>query len=75
MFCRAIVDECQRVFDLMLQYEEVSGQMINASKSSVYFSTNTLTFSRESIKDVLVVIVLTAHEKYLWLPSFIRHFK
>lgn len=40
VFCKAEVEECRKVKDILRWYEEVSGQSINLQKSSISFSPN-----------------------------------
>ena len=37
LFCRANVQECQKVLDLLTLYEQASGQKINRNKTKIFF--------------------------------------
>ena len=37
IFCKATLEECNKVMDLLKVYEEASGQKINKSKTSLFF--------------------------------------
>ena len=41
LFCRAKMEECQRVLELLSVYEKGSGQKINREKTNIFFSVNT----------------------------------
>ena len=41
LFCEASIEECQRLLDILGQYEEASGQAINRQKTSLFFRKNT----------------------------------
>lgn len=38
LFCRATPMECEKVMELLLQYESVSGQKVNREKTALFFS-------------------------------------
>ena len=40
LFCQATVEECQRLLNILGQYEIVSGQTINHQKTYPFFSKN-----------------------------------
>ena len=41
LFCRASLTECEKIQELLGSYEEASGEMINKSKTTLFFSKNT----------------------------------
>lgn len=41
IFCQAIVEEGQRLLQILGQYEAASGQAINRQRTSIFFSRNT----------------------------------
>ena len=43
LFCRAIMEECGKVLEILNMYEEASGQKVNRSKTALFFSKCTLT--------------------------------
>ena len=71
MFCRAIPSECDKVIDLLFEYETVSGQKVNRDKTPLIFSGSVDEESRQIIKDILGVGKEHNYEKYLGLPSLI----
>ena len=71
LFCRAIDLECQKVLDILDSYVECSGQQINKSKTTIFFSKSTSNEQRERIKLALGVSKIKQYEKYLGLPSLI----
>ena len=38
LFCRATVEECGHVLDILKKYEQASGQKVNRNKTSLFFS-------------------------------------
>ena len=71
LFCKANSQECQNLIDILQLYEAASGQKINADKSSVFFSNNTLDDRRSEVLNMLGPMQDTRHKKYLRLPLII----
>ena len=42
LFCQATMEECQKLLQVLAQYEAASGQAINRRKTSLFFSKNTV---------------------------------
>ncbi|KAA3467670.1 reverse transcriptase [Gossypium australe] len=57
--------------DILKNYEQCSGQCVNFSKSTVFFSTNTSEEMKREIADVLGVRCATNLKKYLGLPNVV----
>ena len=72
LFCRAIDLECQKVLDILDSYVECSGQQINKSKTTIFFSKSTSNEQRERIKLALGVSKIKQYEKYLGFAFFDR---
>ena len=71
VFCRASVEDCTSVKNILKDYEEASGQRINFQKSSVTFSPNVGEELRGAILNCLGLEAAQIHEKYLGLPSLV----
>ena len=71
LFCRASLTECEKIQELLGFYEDALGQMINKSKTTLFFSKNTNARTMEEIKLSLHVPAIQHYEKYLGLPSFV----
>ena len=71
LFCRASLLKCEKIEELLGFYEEAFGQMINRSKTTLFFSKNTDAQTMEEIKLSLCVPAIQHYEKYLGLPSFV----
>ena len=71
LFCKANVQECQKLVDILNCYEVASGQKINTDKSSVFFSPNTPQGRKDCILNILGPMQDSRHNKYLGLPSII----
>ena len=71
LFCRATMQECQKVLDILKIYGRCSGQQINKNKTTIFFSKFTSEDMRNHIKQALGVPEINQYEKYLGLPSFV----
>jgi len=71
IFCRANMGECQRIRDVLQDYETASGQKINKAKTSLFFSKNTKATVQAEIKNLLRAQVIKQHNRYLGLPSLV----
>ena len=72
LFCKATMDECGKVLDILNVYEEASGQKINKTKTVIFFSKVTDAAIKNNIKEAWGVLEIMQYEKYLGLPSFVR---
>lgn len=75
IYCHATKEEATQVMEILAIFEQASGQKINTSKSSVFFSRNV----KQEIKDALIEI-LGFHEadsntQYLGLPNYMNRNK
>ena len=71
LFCRATSNECNVILDLLGSYERVSGQKINRSKTTLFFSKSTLDDTKEIIRGLLGVQEIQHYKKYLGLPLLV----
>ncbi|XP_075662961.1 uncharacterized protein LOC142632449 [Castanea sativa] len=71
LFCKANIQECQNLIDILQLYEVASRQKINVDKSSVFFSNNIPDDRRCEVLDMLGPMQDTQQKKYLGLPSII----
>ena len=71
LFCRATMEECGKVLELLSKYEEASGQKVNKSKTSIFFSKTTNAEVKRDIKEAWGVSEIMHYERYLGLPSFV----
>lgn len=49
-FCRASIEECDKLQQILQVYEKASGQQLNKAKTSLFFSSNTNPGIKEDIK-------------------------
>ena len=63
--------ECNEIQRILQVYETSSGQQLNRSKTSLFFSPNTDISTKESIKAMFGAQVIRPHESYLGLPSLV----
>ncbi|KAL8155862.1 hypothetical protein AgCh_001058 [Apium graveolens] len=69
LYCRANEMEARNIKKLLSVFEGASGQKVNASKSSIFFSTNTAVSERGRVEEILGMQTATEHSRYLGLPS------
>ena len=70
-FCKATIRECQKILDILEVYGRCSGQQINQSKITIFFSKATCEDTRNHIKMALGVPEIIQYGKYLGLPSLV----
>ena len=71
IFCRATMEECDKVMDILNKYEEASGQKVNRSKTSLFLSKSVPEEVKHGIKLTLGVPEIMQYEKYHGLPSLV----
>ena len=71
IFCRATMEKCKQVAEVLDTYEKESGQKINRDKTSLFFSKNTRADIQSGVKDMFGAQVVQHHEKYLGLPPMV----
>jgi len=71
LFCRADINECNKLKSILQNYEELSGQAINYQKSEKNFSKNTQDGMKTDIKNIFQVSKVIGNGKYLGLPSMV----
>ncbi|XP_059441892.1 uncharacterized protein LOC132174217 [Corylus avellana] len=75
LFCRASILEWDRVQQVLEVYEKASGQQLNRSKTSIFFSKNTKTEAKMAILVAAGVNSTARYEKYLGLLALIGRSK
>ncbi|KAL0404160.1 UNVERIFIED_CONTAM: putative ribonuclease H protein [Sesamum radiatum] len=68
IFCQATKEALSCVRAVVDMYRKALGQQVNLQKSSIVFSRNTNTTTRDELAAILGVRIDTIHEKYLGLP-------
>uniref|UniRef100_A0A2N9JBI5 CCHC-type domain-containing protein n=1 Tax=Fagus sylvatica TaxID=28930 RepID=A0A2N9JBI5_FAGSY len=71
IFCRAKIEECRALREILKLYEDASGQKLNMEKTSLFFSANTPEAVKEEIQTEMGVLSMNQMEKYLGLPPII----
>ena len=71
IFCKATVEECEALQKVLCAYEQASGQQLNRTKTSLFFSPNTTKEIQDEIRVRFGAQVIRQHEKYLGLPSLV----
>ena len=75
VFGRATVSEATEIQRILKFYELSSGQQLNCSKTSLFFSPNTDEGTKERVKNMFGAQVIKPHESYLGLPSLVGRSK
>ena len=71
IFCRATIEECSTLENILETYERSSGQQLNREKTALFFSRNTPQTIQDTIKNRFGVEIIRQHETYLGLPSLV----
>ena len=71
IFCKATLEEANRVSQVLKDYERESGQKLNKEKTSLFFSKNTRSEVMEGVKELFGAQIIRQHEKYLGLPPMV----
>nr|XP_011468563.1 PREDICTED: uncharacterized protein LOC105352685 [Fragaria vesca subsp. vesca] len=71
LYANASLDDCYHIQDVIETYGRASGQLVNFEKSSIVLSNNVSEFMQEEIYSLLGMEVVTSHEKYLGLPTYV----
>ena len=71
LFCKASIQECQKLIAILDLYEAASEQKINVDKSSISFSQNTPPELKAEVLEVMGPMKDLKHYKYLGLTSII----
>ena len=71
LFFKATLEETLVVKKLLNEYENLSGQSVNFSKSGVFFSSNVDQQKQQELREVLGVYNGIENTKYLGLPSLV----
>ena len=69
LFCKAREEECQSLLKVFVKYERASGQKINHTKTTIFFSKSTNANTQITIQNLLGVNAIRHYKKYLGLPS------
>ena len=68
LFSEAKMDECHHLLDVLTQYQNASGQVIDHQKTTLFFSRNTCREVQYSIRTMFGAQVMTNCKKHLRLP-------
>ncbi|XP_062028884.1 uncharacterized protein LOC133744870 [Rosa rugosa] len=75
LFGVASEEECMHIKSVLKDYELVSGQLVNFSKSNIVFSKKVHLDLQHSLAASLGVEIVAKHEKYLGLPTYVGRSK
>jgi hypothetical protein len=69
IFCRASTNEVTTIANIIHNYEEASGQLVNLNKSEMLFSKGVHESTKEDIYQILPIQNVTNFSKYLGMPT------
>ena len=75
LFCRATLQDCNTIMEILRRYERASGQQINQDKTTIFFSASTSLVVQKDIQEALHLPVIKQYETYLGLPSLVGRSK
>ena len=71
IFCKATMEEGNRVMGVLNNYEAASGQNLNKEKTSLFFFKNISRETKEKVKGLFGAQIIQQHETYLGLPPLV----
>ena len=75
LFCRTNGRDCKKMVEILKEYEDASGQLINRDKSGITFSSNTREEERCEAMRILNINRVLENDKYLGIPLMIGRSK
>jgi hypothetical protein len=75
LFCRANDQEAAKIKSIIIEYQEVSGQLVNMNKSEIMFSKHVPLNNKEGIGQILPMQQVTHFSKYLGMPTHVGRSK
>ena len=71
LFCRVMLEEYNKIMELLTIYENASGRKVNRSKIAIFFSKSISEDTKDIIKGILGLQEIHQYEKYLGLPLWL----
>ena len=71
LLCRANIEECRNILQILQKYEVESGKKLNQDKTTIYSSKNVEEDTKNAIQARLNIPEIKEFEKYLGMPSFV----
>ena len=75
IYYKAGESETQRMMVILGKFELASGQKVNRSKSSIFFSTNMNLDKKQQVCDIVQMMEANENCTYLGLPNMMQHSK
>lgn len=69
LFCRATVEECRQLKEILNLYQKSSGQEVNYDKYAIAFSKGISSTEQQQLKDVMGINKIGGFGRYLGLPE------
>lgn len=69
VFCKATLEECQTLLDLLNIYQRASGQHVNYAKSAISFSKGMTAVEQEALIRLTGISKVGGFGRYLGLPE------
>ncbi|XP_038695493.1 uncharacterized protein LOC119992773 [Tripterygium wilfordii] len=71
LFCRVKGEDWPCVHDILSAYGQISGQLINFDKTSIYFSRHTTSQQRVNMVSLIGAVEAKHYDRYLGLPAVV----
>jgi hypothetical protein len=71
LFCRATLAQWESLTNILQLYEKASGQRLNNSKTSIFFSKNTPQGDRDALLERAGIPATQRYDTYLGLPALV----
>ncbi|KAL5766636.1 hypothetical protein ACOSP7_017253 [Xanthoceras sorbifolium] len=71
VFCKANIQSCLVLKNILEVYSRGSGQLVNFQKSAITFSPNVLSGCKDSIQIIFDLARSQSHDRYLSLPTLV----
>ncbi|KAK2370269.1 hypothetical protein QL285_083333 [Trifolium repens] len=75
LFCRANNQEATEVKNIIMNYQEASGQLVNMNKSEIIFSKHAPQSTKEVIGQILPMQQVNQFSRYLGMPTHVGRSK
>ncbi|XP_059431508.1 uncharacterized protein LOC132165013 [Corylus avellana] len=72
LFCRANLSQWNHLTSILQKYEEALGQKMNANKTVIFFSRNTLNEDKQHIQEIAGIPTKQRYDTYLGLPTLVE---
>jgi hypothetical protein len=68
-FCRVKKEKAKEIHNILLEYQEASGQLVSVEKSEIIYSKHTPNNTQQELQNILPVKKVNQFSKYLGMPT------